>query len=139
MKRQFSAGIVTYIKNDQAIEYLLLHYPNGYWDLPKGKIEKGESKEEAAMRELFEETGLSANIKPGFQTELNYFFKEAGEPVNKDVYFFVGQTNSKQVRLSHEHIGYVWLSFEKALKQLTYQNAKDTLTKAHEFLVEHDK
>ena len=134
MIRQFSAGIVTYIQNGSTIEYLLLHYPNGYWDLPKGKIEKGESKEEAALRELYEETGLSAHIKPGFETELSYFFKQGGEPVHKDVYFFVGETNKKEIRLSPEHVGYVWLPFEKAFKQLTYQNAKDTLAKAQEFI-----
>ena len=41
---------------------LLLQYPQGHWDLPKGKVERGEKLEEAAIREVNEETGIN-NIK----------------------------------------------------------------------------
>jgi bis(5'-nucleosidyl)-tetraphosphatase len=134
MKLQFSAGIITYIQHNHEIEYLLLHYPGGYWDLPKGKMEKGESKEETALRELHEETGLTADIKTGFEVALAYTFKQAGELVSKEVYFFVGQVHSKEIKLSYEHRGYVWLPYKKALKQLTFKNAQDALIKADEFL-----
>jgi 8-oxo-dGTP pyrophosphatase MutT (NUDIX family) len=134
MKLQFSAGIITYFKQDHQIEYLLLHYPGGYWDLPKGKMEAGESKEETALRELHEETGLTADILPGFEVSLAYMFKQAGDLISKEVYFFVGQAYSKEIKLSYEHRGYVWLPYEKALKQLTFKNAQDVLIKADEFL-----
>lgn len=135
MKTVNSAGIVTYLKENNQLLYLLLHYPSGHWDFPKGKLEPGETKEQAAMRELKEETGLTATINPGFLEPINYFFPDQeGGTVAKTVFFFVGQTTSKDVTVSHEHQGYIWLSYHDALMKLSYQNAKEILKKAHLFL-----
>ena len=58
MREIISAGVIVYrIKNDE-IEYLLLHHIVGHWDFAKGKVEPGETIEQAALRELHEETGL---------------------------------------------------------------------------------
>lgn len=137
MNHEFSAGIVVYYRRDTKREYLLLHYQSGHWDFPKGHIEPGESKEVAALRELEEETGLdSVALLPGFQEQFDYFFKhpETGELTKKTVYFFVGRSNTKNVTLSFEHIGYTWLPFKQALEQLTYDNAKELLKKVEKFL-----
>ena len=136
MKQQYSAGIVTYRKEDGKILYLLLHYISGHWDLPKGKLEPGETKKEAALRELEEETGISeVTIPPGFEESLSYTFRDYDrELTNKTVTFLVGETKSKEVTLSHEHQGYAWLEYEDALEQLTYQNAKNLFAKAHQFI-----
>ncbi len=136
MQRLFSAGIIIFYERAGKREYLLLHYAAGHWDLPKGKIEKGETKEQAALRELEEETGLAARILPGFEQTFGYWFKgyQEGELTHKTVYFFIGRTNKKKVALSHEHIGYTWLPYKQALKQLTYKNARETLQKAERFL-----
>ncbi|MCX5922916.1 MAG: bis(5'-nucleosyl)-tetraphosphatase [Candidatus Dependentiae bacterium] len=137
MKRQLSAGIVVYYENNQSTEYLLLQYGAGHWDFAKGKLEQGETKIQAALRELQEETGLTTiDIKKGFESSLTYTFQDfRGNPVEKTVHFFIGQVPTKEkITLSHEHKDYTWLPFEPALEQLTYQNAKDVLTKAHEFL-----
>ncbi len=139
MERQFSAGLVLYCDcNGDAAkrEFLLLHYTSGHWDFPKGKIEKGETKHQAALRELGEETGLSAEILPGFEEQFSYWFRDhkTSELINKTVYFFVGCADKKEVILSHEHIGSIWLPLEAALEKLTYENAKIMLKKATEFL-----
>ncbi len=138
MKFLFSSGFFLFRVNNGELEFLLLQYPHGHWELPKGKIEKGESKQEAAMRELKEETGLDAELIPGYEEQLEYFFKHAGELNKKTVYFFVGRALSQEVTLSDEHIGYTWLPFDQALERLTFDNAKKLLTKAHTFL-EHKK
>lgn len=136
MIKEFSAGIIVYFERKEKREYLLLHYQSGHWDFAKGHIEKDESKQEAALRELHEETGLEAEILPDFEVSLSYFhhLPKTKELAHKTVYFFVGKTDSKEVTLSHEHIGFAWLPFEKALEQLTYDNAKDMLKKADVFL-----
>lgn len=137
MKREFSAGIVVYYKRKDILEYLLLHYQSGHWDLPKGHIDPGETKEQTALRELKEETGLEAVIHEGFEESFSYFLADykTKEPVYKTVYFFIGKAKKKQIVLSHEHIGYMWLPFEEALEKLTYQNAKDLLKNVNKFLI----
>ena len=136
MKREFSAGVVLFYIRNKTIEYLLLHYASGHWDFPKGHIEKGETKQETALRELKEEAGMSAQLCEGFEDSFEYFFKntKTHELINKTVYFFVGQAVTKQVTLSHEHIGYEWLEYNQALEKITYKNAKELLKKVHTFL-----
>lgn len=136
MKLEFSAGIVVFNKKDERIEYLLLHYERGHWDFPKGHIEKGESKEDAAHRELKEETGLEAAILPGFEYSFSYIFTNPHhELAKKTVYFFTGPAHSTDVTLSFEHIGFKWLPYEQAMKQLTFKSAKDLLQATNEFVI----
>jgi 8-oxo-dGTP pyrophosphatase MutT (NUDIX family) len=137
MRIQTSAGIIVYYKPNGEPEFLLLQYAAGHWDLAKGKLEPGETNLQAAVRELQEETGISKiDMKEGFEASLKYVFKDyTGQPIEKTVYFFVGQVKKKEVAiLSREHKDFIWLPFEQAVKKLTYQNAKDVLIKAHEFI-----
>lgn len=134
MIKQQSAGIIVFLEKNHERYYLILKYMGGHWDFAKGKSEEGETLLDAAHRELKEETGLTAQIEPGFQESLSYIFKERGKTIEKTVTFFVGQTNQERVALSREHVGYLWLPFDQALKRLTYTNAQDVLTKADSFL-----
>ncbi len=143
MRTEYSAGVVIFYKEKRTLLFLLLQYErqtkdSPYWDLPKGHIEKGESRQETALRELKEETGLEGTILPGFQEEFTYYFKDpkTDELVHKTVYFFIAQAFSKNVQLSFEHSGYEWLTYRKAVNQLTYKNAKELLKKVYEFLKE---
>jgi bis(5'-nucleosidyl)-tetraphosphatase len=135
MKTFQSAGIIVYKYQENRPIYLLLHYTAGHWDFPKGKIEAGETKEQAAHRELLEETGLQATITPEFQDSFSYLFTDhEGNRTKKTVYFFMGRALSTAVTLSEEHTGYVWLEYDQALAQLTYPNAQEALKKAHLFI-----
>jgi len=136
-----SAGAVIFRRENNKIYYLLLHYPSSakaakdYWDFPKGHIEKGETLEATVKREVEEETGLT-DIKfvEGFKEGIKYFFKFKGKNIFKIVTFFLAETKEKEIKISPEHIGYKWLSYEEAVEQLTFENAKETLRKAVAFL-----
>ena len=132
MKHQYSAGIIIYKKENDTILYLLLQYGAGHWDFPKGKMEAGETKQEAALRELKEETNLTAHIDDNFEETIQYIFMYNGQKTTKTVYFFTGQATSTDVKLSHEHTDYAWLPYKSALKQLTYDNAKEILIIANQ-------
>jgi bis(5'-nucleosidyl)-tetraphosphatase len=134
MKHIFSAGIIVYRIENEQVEYLLLQYGAGHWDFAKGKIEKDETKKEAALRELQEETGLSADIEPDFEETFSYIFHDYDKQLaQKTVYFFIGQATHYNVILSDEHIDYAWLTHKQALEKLTYDNAKKVLKKAHKY------
>ena len=143
MSIEKSAGAVIFRKEEGKKYYLLLHYPNGvshrtakdYWDLPKGHIEKGETLEDTAKREVEEETGLEdIEIAPGFKETIKYFFRWEEKNVMKFVTFFVAETKTKEVKISKEHIGFEWLLFKEALDKLSFKNAKEIIKAANDFL-----
>ena len=136
MKFLFSAGVIVYFKRKDKVEFLLLKHDNsGHWDFPKGKIEKGETKIQAAQRELFEEAGAKAKIHDKFEKSFEYFFKDYdGELAKKTVYFFVGKAVYKHVTISKEHVDFAWLEYDDAYDRLTYDNAKLVLEEANKFL-----
>ena len=135
MRKQKSAGIVLFRNISNENEFLLLNYPQGHWDFIKGKIEQNETPHETAIRETKEETGIT-NIEfvDGFEESVEYDFRFKKEDIHKKVIFFLAKTNEKNIKLSHEHNDYLWLEYNDALKKTTFENAKNVLTKANEFL-----
>jgi len=118
------------------ILYLLLHYEEGHWGSPKGHQEKGETIEETARREIREETGLTdIQFINGFQEQNEYFFTSQGSKIFKTVDFRLAETQTKEIKLSAEHIGYEWLTYEKAMGKITFKNEAALLKKANDFLV----
>ena len=135
MREQKSAGIVLFRNASNKNEFLLLNYPQGHWDFVKGKVERGETPHETALRETKEETGIS-NIEfvDGFEESVEYDFRFKNEDIHKKVIFFLAKTSEKKISLSHEHNDYLWLGYDDALKKTTFRNAKNILSKADEFL-----
>jgi len=137
MIKERSAGTVLFIEESNENLFLLLHYPTGHWDFIKGKIENDESDEQAVIRETKEETGITdIEFIKGFKEKIEYSFKFNGDIVQKEVVFFLAKTNTKQVELSYEHLDYTWLDFNNALNKITYENAKNVLIKAKNYLQE---
>ena len=115
---------------------LLLQYPQGHWSFPKGHIEEGETNHHAtASRELAEETGIvEISIHEDWVTRTEYTFRRKGSVVPKQVYWYIAETSELEVTLSHEHTNYLWLDFEEAEAQLTFEQEKDILRSAREHL-----
>ena len=135
MSKEKSCGAVVFKRNKDGIKYLLLHYEAGHWDFPKGHQEKNEKEEQAAAREIKEETGIQdIEFVGNFRETIKYFYKKGEESVYKGVVFFLAESATEDVTLSNEHIGYAWLSYEDALKKLTFNYAKALLKKANQFL-----
>ena len=136
MGTEKSAGIVLFRNDSSKNEFLLLNYPQGHWDFVKGKVEKNETPHETAIRETREETGIT-NIEfiDGFEESVEYDFRFKKEYIHKKVIFFLAKTDEKNIKLSHEHNDYLWLEYNDALKKTTFENAKNVLTKANEFLL----
>lgn len=135
MIEETSAGIVLFRKEESKNLFLLLHYPSGHWDFVKGKMEKGESIHETAIRETKEETGITdVTFLDNFEEWIQYNFQYQGELVNKKVVFFLAETNTKDVEISHEHSDYIWVDYNTAMEKTTFDNAKTVLTKAQMLL-----
>jgi len=132
LKKERSAGVVVCMEKPDGNRFLLLNYPTGHWDFVKGKIEQGETLHQTAVRETKEETGISdLEFVEGFEEKINYNFQFEGELIQKEVIFFLAKTKTDTVNVSHEHLDYTWLDYENALEKVTYQNAKNILSKAN--------
>ena len=130
-----SAGMVLFRGSPPLFLILQYAYRKRFWDFPKGNIERGETEEQAALRELKEETGITdAGIIPGFREVIRYFYQREGKTVHKTVVDFLAETRTAEVTLSPEHVDFTWLPYRQALERLTYDNARAELKKAMEFL-----
>ena len=131
MIEETSAGIVLFRKEKENILFLLLHYPSGHWDFVKGKMEKDESIHQTAIRETQEETGITdITFLDNFEEWIEYNFQYQGELVHKKVVFFLAETKTKEVKISHEHLDYTWMDYNTSMEKTTFDNAKTVLTKA---------
>lgn len=131
MPQEKSCGVVVFRNEGGGRKYLLLRYEEGHWDFPKGHVESGEAELDAAVRETKEETGIrDLEFVEGFRERIEYHYKKEGKAMHKEVFFFLACTKTKDVKLSFEHIGFEWLPFEKASKQLTFKNSREVLSKA---------
>jgi 8-oxo-dGTP pyrophosphatase MutT (NUDIX family) len=157
MKQEHSAGGVVYRKEEE-IKWLVGKH-SGYhkWVLPKGLIEAGETKEQAAMREVEEETGIKAKIVKDEAIHIENYeyqadfsegkvsgggverrvetYQESGgkqEWVKKEVIFFLmeyllGDTKNHSFEMEKVE----WLGFEEALERLDFEGEKEALRKAN--------
>ncbi len=130
MIEERSAGTVLFSETNSGKMFLLLNYPSGHWDFVKGNIEEGETLQQTAIRETREETGITdIEFIDGFEDKIEYHYQRDGDLVHKEVVFFLAKTKTVDVKISHEHLGFLWLNFDDALKKLTYKNAKNIMEK----------
>lgn len=135
MIEETSSGVVLFRREDGKILFLLLHYPSGHWDFVKGKMEEGESPHETAIRETNEETGITdIEFLDNFEEWIQYNFQFQGELVQKKVVFFLGETKTKDVKISHEHLNFTWMDYATAMEKTTFDNAKTVLSKSYSLL-----
>ena len=115
---------------------LLLQYPQGHWDLPKGHVELTDANHLATVRrELGEETGITEiAFVENFVERTSYTYRHKGKTMNKEVFWFLAETNQLEVKISHEHRGHLWLDWEQALAQLTHDETTSVVRKAWEHM-----
>lgn len=94
------------------------------WGLPKGTPERGETREETALREVSEETGLATNIEE-YIGSVEYSFSRPKDRLRrrKTVHYYLMNSTGGDVSLhDHEFDCVLWLPAEDAVRVLTYQN-----------------
>jgi len=112
----------------------LLQYPQGHWDLPKGHVEGADDDRVATVRrELAEETGITEIIfDQDFVERTAYTYRHKGRKREKEVFWFLAETDTLDVTLSHEHRDHLWLDWEQALAQLTHDETRTIVRRAWE-------
>lgn len=135
MEIERSAGVIVFRDGPAGREYLLLRSASGgHWGFPKGRVEPNEDETAAALRELHEEAGIDVEILPGFREVIRYNFTRGSKSFSKEAIYFLGRAHSFDVKLSGEHLDYLWASYERTRQRLSYENAQELLDKAERFL-----
>lgn len=132
-----SCGAVIFREENGEKKFLLIRNKrSAHWGFPKGHIEPGETKEETAKREVFEETGISIEIIPGFIKNSEYSIQGK---IEKSVSIFLARTCQVDYNLQEEEIEECgWYSFDDSFKVLNYENDKSILTEAMSFIKENN-
>ena len=130
-----SCGAVVYrIINDEVRYLLIKNRRSTHWGFPKGHVEKGETFEQTAIREVLEETGIHIKILPQFASKSEYTIQGR---VEKSVTIFLAKTKDTQTTIQREETAdYIWLSFDRAMDTLRFINDRNILQSAHDFLIE---
>ena len=136
--REVSAGGVVYRRGDDGIEVVLASRRTRRgqlaWGLAKGGIERGETKEQAAIREVREETGMTAEIEDDLG-DTKYMYVWDDIRIRKTVHFFLMRHTGGNVDDRDDEMEEIrWFPLDRAIKRAAYRGERDMLVKASELL-----
>lgn len=132
---------VVYAIENNKIYYLILkrklHWKG--WEFTKGGVEKNETYSKAAKREVYEETGQKPRKIKSFNISGKYKYhkllKDRPGFIGQEYKLFSAQISKGKIKLDKkEHSGFKWLSYNLALKKLTWSNQKKCLKIVNNFL-----
>ena len=132
---QHSAGGIAYRAGQNGIEIAIIKTSEeGRWQLPKGIVDPGETPDQAALREVSEEAGITCELIEPIDTIEYWFIGSYDGPkkrYHKKVSFFLMKYLSGDVaNHDHEVSEARWVFFDEALKMLVFKNEKDVVEKA---------
>ncbi|HEU0012344.1 MAG TPA: NUDIX domain-containing protein, partial [Longimicrobium sp.] len=127
---QTAAGVVLFRNGGGPRRYLLMRSAltrRPIWEFPKGGVERGETEEQAAVRELWEEAGIgrdAISLMDGYREEERYVFTQGrGEErtlIVKKVVYFLAETEAEEVTISREAETYRWATYEEAMRMIRF-------------------
>ena len=137
MNYEYSCGAVVVTRVDGVPHYVLIRakdQPAGCHGFPKGHMEAGETEEQTALREIFEETGVRVRLLEGFRAVTEYDLPHPPD-TRKRVVFFLAEYKNQPVRIQESELaGFALAPFDEALALTEYADSRQILTDAHAFL-----
>jgi 8-oxo-dGTP pyrophosphatase MutT (NUDIX family) len=127
---EVSSGGFVISKSDPNLVALMARFNRGgklEWCIPKGHLEQDETSEQAAIREVFEETGLEAQIIQHLG-EVNYQFIQDGSKISKTVHVYLMQQTGGELSFDkdpHKEASELeWVQVSELLARLSHGNEK---------------
>src|SRR5436305_352608 len=129
---EISAGGVVFRRSRDKVEVLVCKASSYHkWVLPKGLVNRGETFEQAAVREVEEEVGVRAQITARLGEPEKYVYTARGMRVFKSVHYFLMEFESGNEKVhDHEMEEVKWLPLDKAIELVEYKGAKEVLNRA---------
>lgn len=133
MVQEFSAGGIVF-KTNNTLWLVCQHSQHKGWVFPKGLIgdtREGESKEDTAVREVKEETGIDGKIVDDTEIVVSYFYTWKGEKRKKTVQYYLMKHLGGNIKdHDHEMMAVAWWTKERVKKELTYPADKEAFEEA---------
>jgi 8-oxo-dGTP pyrophosphatase MutT (NUDIX family) len=115
------------VRNSKGL-YALVKMYNNTWGLPKGHVEEGESIEECAIREIYEETGIKNLLQLGYLGK--YIRKSNSKDEIKHIHMFHFLTDENSFTIDPNHsLGAEWFKKEELIDKLVYKEDKEFILK----------
>lgn len=134
--KEKSCGCIIFKYDEEKLLFLVIKQTLGHFSFPKGHVEESESEKDTALREVKEETGFDISFVGNFREVITYCPKPG---VLKDVVFFLGNVIDGVMTPQEDEVSLIeWLSYEDALKVVTYDDDKNVLKKAYEYIVKNN-
>ena len=134
MQYEKSCGGIVFTRDNGEIRYVIIQHLGGHWGFPKGHMESGEEESTTALREIREETGISARLLEGFRIENEYPLPNKPGVTKQVVYFLAEFADQEIVYQKEELKAAELLSYEEAVDRLTFEETKRILAKANSIL-----
>jgi 8-oxo-dGTP pyrophosphatase MutT (NUDIX family) len=135
MREELAAGGLVYCHDHDSLLVAIILDKHDNWGLPKGHLEEAETAEQAALREIGEETGLQCTLGALIQ-RISYPIVKKGEQRLKIVDYFLARSACAALTPAEEEgITQVrWVSPEVALNMVTYAQVREVLRRGLEIL-----
>lgn len=126
-----AAGGVVVRQGERGLEVVLAgRRSDDTWVFPKGTPDRGESVEEAALREVREESGLEVKLLAPLGS-IEYWFALPGQRIHKEVHFYLMEPTGGDVSLhDHEYDEVRWFPVEEARERLSFETYREILDRA---------
>ena len=146
MKYEKSCGAVVFTKENNEYKFLIVQQLQGFHGFPKGHMEADETEEQTALREIFEEVGVKANLIDGFRVVDEHIIPSKVDTVKQIVYFLAEYKNQnvkfqkselsavKLLAFDEAYNTFFFLAFDEAYNTFEYESSKRILSAAYDHL-----
>lgn len=134
--RETSAGGVVFRLEEGLPLFLLIRDSYSNWGFPKGHVERGESAEDAALREVREETGLRELSSCGLIDTIDWYFRFRGRLIHKSCHFYLMETTESDTAPQRAEgiTACQWVNYAEAHEAVSYANAREVLRRARDMI-----
>lgn len=130
-----SCGAVVFTRIGKEIKYVLAQNFEGIYGFPKGHVEPGETEQETALREIFEEVHLKPTIIDDFR-EISEYVLPNKKDVSKQVVFFLAEYENQEIVAQQEELSTAALvTFNEAMSLLQHETNRKILNNANNYLL----